>query len=202
MKKQAYKIFVITILLISSCSTLTSTNSIDKNNTYNVFIDDTYVYKGKKDSKIVLVEYFDFKCSVCAKSRAVINNILNKNNSDIKVVYKSYPFISDISLKLTFLFYKASLESKNKALEVFDYIFDHQEDINTVADIKNIEEKLKIKNITLEEESLINKKIESDISEAKKFPIKGVPTFILNNKILLKGYVSEENLLKKINELK
>lgn len=201
-KKLLLLLFFLTSCSFSNSNVSTIKDKITANTqqTAKVYIDETYAYKGNKSAKNVMVEYFDFKCGACAKSKSNIEKMLSIYPDKIKVVYKHYPFISDVSYELAYLFERISLENKDKSWELYNYIFDHSSEINTINDVQELGKKYSTKVFTKEEEDKIKDRIKKDKAEAELFEISGTPLFLLNNQVLMRGATQESDFLSVMEE--
>lgn len=68
--------------------------SVDGNVTIpNTITADDWV-KGKKDSKVVLVEYSDFQCPACAAYFPMVEQVMDEYKDKVAFVYRHFPLIS------------------------------------------------------------------------------------------------------------
>lgn len=147
---------------------------------------------GNPNGKVVLVEFFDFSCGYCHRIYPVIKNIVAKN-SDLKVVMKPLTFLSPMSKYAA----KASLAAKeqNKFAEVYTAIFE----INGPLTEAKIDEAAVKAGADLEklkadmESEKVNKTLDETSQLASKIQVNGVPTLVLNNKII---QTLDENVLQ------
>jgi|GEM_PF-561300 len=51
---------------------------------------------GNAKGKITIVEFFDYQCRHCKEMTMIMDNIL-ANNKDVRIVYKDYPIIDNVS---------------------------------------------------------------------------------------------------------
>ena len=63
-----------------------------------LFDNSSDMFIGKKNAKIVVVEFFDYNCSYCLKAHLKISELLNEN-SNFKVILKHLPILSESSEK-------------------------------------------------------------------------------------------------------
>lgn len=203
---------ILLFLLLTSCSIQTNTNlNTNKNkedsaktqdikkDAIKPFIDDSYTFKGNINAKNVVIEFVDFKCGFCAKSKPIVYKLFDKYPNQIKLVYKHYPFINDVSYKLAYLFEKIALNDKNKAIEFHNYVFENQENIKTIENVKEIENKFLSKAVSEKELENIKARIKKDKEEADLFGISGTPMFIINDKNTIKGFLPEKEFLDTFN---
>ncbi len=138
---------------------------------------------GNPDGKIVLVEFFDYSCGFCGRIYPVIKQIIAAN-PDLKVVAKPMSFLSPASKVAA----EASLAAveQGKFAEVYSAIFETEGRLDegkvyAAAEKAGVDmEKLKA---DMKSEKV--QKTLSAVSElAGKIQVTGVPTLVLNNKIL------------------
>ncbi|MEK7434600.1 MAG: DsbA family protein [Cyanobacteriota bacterium] len=203
---------ILLLLLLTSCSIQTNTNlnnnknKEDSSKTQDIkkdaikpFIDDTYTFRGNINAKNVVIEFVDFKCGFCAKSKPIVDKLFDKYPNQIKLVYKHYPFINDVSYELAYLFEKIALTDKNKAIEFNNYVFENQDNIKTIENVKEIENKFLSKPVSEKELENIKARIKKDKEEADLFGISGTPMFIINDKNTIKGFLPEKEFLDTFN---
>lgn len=138
---------------------------------------------GNPDGKIVLVEFFDYSCGYCHKIYPVLKNIIAKNDN-LKVVSKPLAFLSPMSNYAA----KASLAAKEqgKFAEVFSAIFEIKGQMTEAK----IDEAAVLAGADLEKlkADMNSDKVKNTMDEvselASKLRISGVPTLILNGKIV------------------
>lgn len=138
---------------------------------------------GNPEGKIVLVEFFDYSCGFCGKLYPALKEVI-ANNPDLKVVAKPMAFLSPASKYAA----EASLAAaeQGKFAEVYSAIFETEGRLN--------EEKI---NAALEKAGVDMEKVKADMKSQKvqdtlrsvselagKIQVNGVPTLVLNNKVL------------------
>ncbi|MBE6467939.1 MAG: hypothetical protein E7004_05050 [Alphaproteobacteria bacterium] len=138
---------------------------------------------GNPEGKIVLVEFFDYSCGFCGKLYPALKEVI-ANNPDLKVVAKPMAFLSPASKYAA----EASLAAaeQGKFAEVYSAIFETEGRLN--------EEKI---NAALTKVGVDMEKVKADMKSQKvqdtlrsvselagKIQVNGVPTLVLNNKVL------------------
>ncbi len=140
-------------------------------------------FLGNPDGEIVLVEFFDFSCGYCHRIYPVLKNVVAKN-SDLKLVVKPLTFLSPMSKYAA----KAALAAKEqgKFAEVYSAVFEisgplTEAKIDEAAVKAGVDlEKLKV---DMESEK-VNKTLEETSNLAAKIQVNGVPSLILDNKLI------------------
>ncbi len=154
---------------------------------------------GNPNGSIVLVEYFDFACGYCHRVYPAIKNIIAKN-PDVKVLGKTLAFVSSASDYAG----RAALAAneQGKYTEMYSAIFEtkdrlSEDSINAAAQKIGLDmEKF---NADVNSEKVKNAmKGFSDL--ASKIQVNGVPTLILNGKII--QTIDENEIQRRIDEVK
>lgn len=138
---------------------------------------------GNPDGKVVLVEFFDFSCGYCHKIYPAIKNVVAKN-PDLKVVAKSMTFVAPVSKYAA----KAALAAKEqgKFEAVYKGLFEAQGPLTEAK----VDEIAVLSGVDLEQmkADMNSPKIEkalNDMSDlAGKINVTGVPTLVLNGKVV------------------
>lgn len=153
------------------------------------------IYEGKKDAKIVLVEFFDYACGYCHRLYPEIEKVA-ANNSDIKIVYKPLAFVSPFSETAA----KAVTAAKNqgKFKQLHQALFAAQEPLSEEMIFGTAEKAgLDVDQLKKDMESEeVNQVMMFNNELAGKIQINGVPTMVLNGELLqtLDGGVIQERI--------
>lgn len=135
------------------------------------------------NGEIVLVEFFDYSCGYCHRIYPALKNIIAKN-PDVKVVAKALTFVSPVSSYAA----KASLaaQKQGKYAEVYTALFETkgpltEAKVDELAVLAGVDlEQLKKDMNSAEVQQTLNATSEL----AGKLQINGVPTLVLNGKVL------------------
>ncbi len=135
------------------------------------------------EGKIVLVEFFDYSCGYCHRIYPAIKSIAAKN-PDVKVVAKSMTFVAPVSSYAA----KASLAAKEqgKYAEAYTALFEVQGPL-TEAKIDETLAKLGLDMDKLKADmnsDKVNNALNDMSALANKIQVSGVPTLVLNGKIV------------------
>lgn len=154
---------------------------------------------GNPEGTINLVEFFDFSCGYCHKVYPALKNIIAKN-PNVKVMAKSLAFVSPVSDYAA----RAALAAgeQGKYAEMYTALFETQgrlteESVNAAAEKIGLDmEKYKA--------DINSEKVKSTMNGfnelAGKINVNGVPSLILNGKLL--QTIDENEIQRKINEVK
>jgi len=162
--------------------------------------------RGPKEAPITIVEYSDFECAYCARSKSTVSALINKYPGKVRVVFKHLPLSFHPSAMISAKYYEAiSLQSPKKAYEFHDKVFQNQSSLkNGEPYLTQIAEDLKVDMVRLQKDlhsNLVKEKIQQDMAEAKKFNFKGTPGFLING-VPVKGAYPVEHFERIISKLK
>lgn len=154
---------------------------------------------GNPNGSVVLVEFFDFSCGYCHRLYPALKNIIAKN-PEVKLVLKELTFVSKVSdyaaragiaanMQGKYAEYYNGLMSANGSLT--------EEKINEIAAANGID-------VAKMKEDANSDKVKAIVKEtadlASKIEIGGVPTMILNGKML--QTLDESVIQERIDALK
>nr|BFD58557.1 hypothetical protein CKG001_06640 [Bdellovibrio sp. CKG001]BFD61985.1 hypothetical protein BdHM001_06660 [Bdellovibrio sp. HM001]BFD65824.1 hypothetical protein HAGR004_08460 [Bdellovibrio sp. HAGR004] len=157
-------------------------------------IEEGRVIFGPKDAKITIIEYSDFECPYCAKGHATVDEVMKAYPKDVRVVYKHLPLdFHPMAMPAAEYFEAIALQDHAKAEKFYNLVFENQGDLRTKkegalkdfakkvgADLKKVEKDLK--------SEVVQKRIEADMEEARKFNFSGTPGFLINGVSLRGAY--------------
>ena len=66
---------------------------------------------GNPNGDITIVEYFDFQCPYCRKTHADLQKLL-KEDGKVRVVYKDWPILGEVSVQAARLVLAAKFQGK------------------------------------------------------------------------------------------
>jgi len=140
-------------------------------------------FQGPADSKIVLVEFFDYACGYCRRLYPELNEIIAQN-TDVKVLYRPLAFVSQYSEYAARAVLAAN--EQGKFSELHTALFTVQKPL----DEKLVDELAEKAGIDVEKmkadmkSDKVNAAFATNNSLAEKIQINGVPTLILNGEML------------------
>ena len=147
-------------------------------------IDESRVFFGPKDAVVTIVEYSDFLCPFCSRAYKTMKTLVEeKYKGKVRVLYKHLPFkqYADPAAR----YYEAiGMQSHEKAHKFHDYLYENQRALHDKgiafldaavkkmgADLGKVKKDMK--------SDKVNKIMEADYEEAKKYEMSGTPGFIV-----------------------
>jgi protein-disulfide isomerase len=141
--------------------------------------------RGKEDAPITIVEYCDFQCPFCKKSRPTLKQILDTYPEQVRILYKHFPLSFHREAMNA---HRASLAAgeQGKFWEMHDLIFDSPDGLSPDVMRKHAQQLgLDMAKFDADYASdRILKKIEADQEEGKKALVRGTPAFFVNGKMV------------------
>jgi protein-disulfide isomerase len=199
MDKKAWIIFgVIVVTVLGGLIYMSGKNKIDVSNVNEKVVlgaseangnTADHVF-GKKDSKVVLIEYGDFQCPGCGKAHPIVKELTEKYKGQIAFVFRNFPLttihpnakaaaaaVEAAGLQGKYWEYHNALYenqdawSSLDAAERTDYFIDTAKTTG-VKDIEKFKQDI--------ESSDVKQKINFDIALGKKVGVTGTPSIYLN----------------------
>ncbi len=175
------------------------------------FVRDYSPRQGKKDAKVVLVEFLDPECESCRAFYPYVKKILADNPEKVQLVVRYMPFHKNSKYAIKVLEAAREQDLYWQTMAILFYFQPQWGDHHNPKPerifpiLKQIAENPESKfNIDLEklkkdmENPKILEYIDQDMKDGKKLKVKATPTFFVNGKPLTKfGY---QNLVNLINE--
>lgn len=146
--------------------------------------------KGPKDSKAVLIEYGDFQCPACGAAHPNLKTITEEFGDELTFIFRNNPITSIHPNAKVAAAAAEAAGLQGKYWEMHDTLYERQQQWSNASvddrialfvqyaetvDVENID---KFKNDM--ESDAVNRKINFDLALARKVPVQGTPTFVLN----------------------
>ncbi len=148
---------------------------------------------GNPDGKITIVEFFDYNCGYCKRANATLQQ-LAKNNSDLRIVYKEWPILSETSATAATISLAVNLTFPEQYEEFHQTLLGarslrSEEDIWKLVDKANLDREAINANMNNEK---INQHLVQTSKLAKQLGITGTPAFIVGDSVLKGAYPIED----------
>ncbi|MGY9024992.1 MAG: DsbA family protein [Candidatus Pelagibacterales bacterium] len=155
---------------------------------------------GNLNASYTIVEFFDYRCGYCAKQAKDFAKIINDKN-DVRIIYLEYPIFGGISDIAANIAIKVWIDKPNSYFSIHNGLMKLGSAMNknTIISLLNENGFEGAKLYQLAESQPYADTIEINKKLAKDLGLRGTPASIIND-TMIPGYISEENVLKIINE--
>jgi protein-disulfide isomerase len=156
-------------------------------------------YVGPKDSKKVIVEFFDYNCSACKQVFGEVAGVLSEH-PDTKIIFKEFPIFGESSVenariglavfrlhpeKYKDFFQKMmTFEGRSDVNQAIQFASDLGMDVNA---LRKEAEKQEITEIIAENRSL-----------GEKLKLEGTPSFVIKDELIGHG-LDKDSMIEKLN---
>jgi protein-disulfide isomerase len=161
-------------------------------------IEDNRVIFGNKNAPITIVEYSDFQCPYCGRGFQTVKEVEKEYGDKVRVVFKHLPLeFHPFAMPAAKYFEAIALQDPKKAEKFHDEVFSNQKELNQEGEkflkstVKKVGANLAKVEKDMNSES-VQKRISTDMEEAKKFEFSGTPGFLINGVSLRGAYPAPE----------
>jgi len=141
--------------------------------------------RGAQKARVTIVEYGDFQCPFCLRSRPTLRQVLETYPEDVRLVYKHYPLSFHREAMNAHRAAEAARE-QGKFWEMHDRIFQTPSDLSPETMRKHAEA-LGLDLAEFDEaykSERVQKRIAADQEEGRKVGVRGTPAFFVNGKYI------------------
>ncbi|KAJ6644883.1 Cytochrome c like [Pseudolycoriella hygida] len=178
-----------------------TTNQYIKENLQEINNSTTSPVLGNNSGNIVIVSFYDYKCSYCKKGDKYLSQLINLDPT-IKVVLKPFPILGDAS------YYTASIVLAVYNIDPLKFKTIHDELVEMQHITNEAVDKLLTDNgldpVLVAEEANkeeIRNILAKNAELARNLKIQGVPAYVINGK-LMPGMINLEQLQKIITDIR
>ena len=161
-------------------------------------IEEGRVIFGNKAAPITIVEYSDFQCPYCGRGFQTVKEVEKEYGDKVRIVFKHLPLdFHPMAMPAAKYFEAIALQDPKKAEKFHDEVFSNQKELNQDGEkyLKSVAKKVGA-NVAKVEKDLnseaVQKRIATDMEEAKKFEFSGTPGFLINGVSLRGAYPTPE----------
>ena len=141
--------------------------------------------RGAANGPVTIVEYGDFQCPFCLRSRPTIKQVMDTYPQQVRIVYKHFPLSFHREAMNAHRAAEAARE-QGKFWEMHDRIFDTPSDL-TADTMRKHAEALGLDLAKFDEaykSERVQKRIAADQEEGRKVGVRGTPAFFVNGKYI------------------
>ena len=152
--------------------------------------DSTSPFLGPISAPITIVEFADFKCSVCKTTYPIMHKINTNFKDKVKIIFRNFPIESAHPGANKLAQLGVCANEQDKFWEIHDYLFTNQSELPTTIDnsyLLNVGEKLglDVKKLTLcIDNNKTVSKVNDDFSLGSSLGLQGTPTFFINGEMV------------------
>jgi protein-disulfide isomerase len=161
-------------------------------------IEDDRVIFGNKSAPITIVEYSDFQCPYCGRGFTTVKEIEKEYGDKVRVIFKHLPLdFHPMAMPAAKYFEAVAKQDPKKAEKFHDEVFSNQKELSSngekflKATVKKVGANLAKVEKDINSEA-VQKRIATDMEEAKKFEFSGTPGFLINGVSLRGAYPAPE----------
>lgn len=149
--------------------------------------------EGKKDSKVLFIEYGDFQCPSCGKAYPNIKTLMEEYGDRIALVFRNFPLTGNHPNAKAAAAAAESAGLQGKFWEMHDILFENQNQWNSLNTSQRTDEfvsyasQLGLDTNKFKEDlsnANVTKKINFDMTLGKANSVSATPTFFLNGEKL------------------
>ncbi|KKQ59769.1 MAG: DSBA oxidoreductase [Parcubacteria group bacterium GW2011_GWE2_38_18] len=152
---------------------------------------------GAKNPKITIVEFADYACPFSKNSFPIIRKLALKYNSQVKFIYRDFPYISEQSMDLT----TAARCAGEQGLfwQMHDKLYE-QQGVKTKEELSALATQIGVNTANFNNCQNSNKhqiQIQKDLADAARLDVQGTPTWFING-YKFEGDIPEETMERMI----
>jgi protein-disulfide isomerase len=157
-------------------------------------VEEDRVIFGKKDAPVTIIEYSDFQCPFCGRGFATIEQVRKEYGDKVRVVFKHLPLEFHPQAMPAARYFEAIAKQDHMKAEKFhNEVFSNQQKLGQEGEkfLKATAKKVGANMAKLEKDLTsedVQKRIDADMAEAKKFEFSGTPGFLINGVSLRGAY--------------
>lgn len=157
---------------------------------------------GADNDRVVLIEFSDFQCPFCAKAHSTVDQFIQQNNQQVKLVFKFLPLASIHPQAVSAARGAWAAAQQNQFWSYHDALFNQQEQLGEQLYLQIAQDlDLDIEQFNRDRNSQASlQAIQKDLTLAQQLAINGTPFFIMNGQTL-SGAVSLTQLERLLTQV-
>jgi protein-disulfide isomerase len=152
---------------------------------YNLPIEGSPV-KGPPDAPITIVEFADYQCPFCARSEAVVQEVLKAYPTQARLVYKHFPLTANHPQALPAALAATAAQRQGKFWEMHAILFANQRALST-EQIEGYARQLGLDMARFRADMAsdeVKAQVEADRRLARRAGVRGTPTLFVNGRLV------------------
>ena len=168
----------------------------------SIYYDKSNPRIGDPNSKIKIIEFFDYNCGYCHKMAKVKHEIIS-NNKDVEIIFKEMPIMGEASViksKASLAMYNIAPQKHVQFQEQLFSIKENQDKLQTYIDLAikaGVDGKI-FENI-MKNDSKLDEQLNNNIKLGMSLGLQGTPAYIIGDEIV-PGYINYETFADKIKQ--
>ncbi|CAM3740863.1 DsbA family protein [Flavobacterium chungbukense] len=156
--------------------------------------------QGKKNAKIVIVEYGDYQCPYCGAAYPILKEMMKKYGERIQFIFRNFPLSEMHKYARSAAIVAEAAALQGKFWEMHDAIYENQEYLSETF-LLELAEKLELDphqlNIDIKKSELASK-VDSDFESGVLSGVNGTPSFFVNGR---KFNAGADDLMQLMSEI-
>lgn len=156
-----------------------------------------------KGYDVTIVEFYDYNCGYCRQANKIVEELISSDKK-VRVIYRDFPILGDLSRKISEVSIAASITDKRKFRKFHNELMSNriksQEEAIKLASKVGINVS-KLKRTLKNKKSQIDKTLQDNIVLGSTIGINGTPAFVIGEE-LIPGAVDAATLRDKIKSLR
>lgn len=153
---------------------------------------------GDEKAPVTIVEYSDFQCPYCGRGFSTLKEVEKEYGDKVRVIFKNLPLeFHPMAMPAAKYFEAIAMQDGKKARKFHDEIFSNQTKLNQEGEkfLKATAKKVGANLAKVQKDmnsDEVQKRIQANMEEAKKFEFSGTPGFLINGVSLRGAYPFQE----------
>jgi protein-disulfide isomerase len=150
--------------------------------------------RGPADAKLTMVEFGDYQCPSCKAFYPIINEVLKRYPTQVKLEFHHYPLVSIHGNSMAASMAAEAAGEQGRYWEMHDLLFDTQnqwaESPNASAEFLTLATRLGLNANKFMQDArspTLQQRVLEDVVRARDAQIEGVPTIYLNGEMIAPG---------------
>jgi protein-disulfide isomerase len=140
-------------------------------------------FVGPANAPVEIVVFSDFECPYCGQVGPLLDQVLERNAKNVKVVFKHFPLAFHKSARPAAIAAMAA-QKQGKFWEMHDRLFQHQKNL-TPEKFRALAQELKLNLAQFDKDQAgpeAAQRLDKDINDGRRAGVRGTPTLFINGR--------------------